>query len=210
MTRWYLGSQNDGLFIIDTPPRPSNDDAIHDRKDGPSLVIPLGDIPKSRAQAIVDAHNSELLASRLAKQGPAWQGIESAPQDGTPIWVCNRLYTENGFLPLAVRWKTYHPNAKGEACWRDMHGHKVGGLTHWRPLPPSPVGGEPTEGQSPTLPHDVVNLVIAGREMFDLGYAPDHAEANALDRALDAFSSRVPYENQPDDEAPSPVGGSES
>lgn len=25
-TAWYVGSQNDGLFIIDQPPRPSTDD----------------------------------------------------------------------------------------------------------------------------------------------------------------------------------------
>lgn len=67
-----------------------------------------------------------------------WRTMESAPKDGAPIWVCNRLYTENGFLPLAVRWRTYHPNAKGEACWRDVHGHKIENITHWRPLPAPP------------------------------------------------------------------------
>jgi len=49
------------------------------------------------------------------------------------------------------------------------------------------------------LPQDVINLVIAGREMLDLGYSPDHAEADALDRALEAFSSRVSFENQPEE-----------
>jgi len=30
MKRWYLGSMNDGRFIIDTPPRPSNELALED------------------------------------------------------------------------------------------------------------------------------------------------------------------------------------
>lgn len=27
---WFIGAQNDGLFIIDKPPRPSTDDPVHD------------------------------------------------------------------------------------------------------------------------------------------------------------------------------------
>lgn len=61
--RWYLGSQNDGLFIINQPPRPSNDHPIHDRKDGPTLAIPIGNMAKDKAQAIVDAHNDAIGAS---------------------------------------------------------------------------------------------------------------------------------------------------
>lgn len=60
LERWYLGSQNDGLFIINTPPRPSNDYPWHDRPDGPTLVIPLSDMPRSEAMKIVDAHNAAL------------------------------------------------------------------------------------------------------------------------------------------------------
>lgn len=29
--RWYVGAQNDALFIINRPPRPSNDDVVPDR-----------------------------------------------------------------------------------------------------------------------------------------------------------------------------------
>ncbi|NTF67914.1 hypothetical protein [Rhizobium rhizogenes] len=51
------------------------------------------------------------------------------------------------------------------------------------------------------LPQDVINLVIAAREVFE---APEWAsdEWNALDKALEVFSSRVPYENEPDAVAP--------
>lgn len=58
--RWYLGAMNDALFIIDAQPRPSNDYVIHDRKDGPELVIPVHGLSDKQAQAIVDAHNSYL------------------------------------------------------------------------------------------------------------------------------------------------------
>lgn len=59
MERWYLGSMNDGLFIINKPPRPSNDHPSHDRTDGPSLVLNVTDLPHVKAQAIVDAHNEQ-------------------------------------------------------------------------------------------------------------------------------------------------------
>lgn len=58
--RWYVGAQNDGCFIIDRPPRPSNDDVVPDRCDGPTKVIPLGTATPGvldLAQAICDAHN---------------------------------------------------------------------------------------------------------------------------------------------------------
>jgi hypothetical protein len=51
------------------------------------------------------------------------------------------------------------------------------------------------------LPQDVINLVIAAREAFDTGGLPV-AEERALDKALEPFSSRVPYENEPDAVAP--------
>jgi hypothetical protein len=60
MERWYLGSMNDGLFIINTPPSPSNDHPFHERMNGPSVVIPVHGLPQDRAQAIVDAHNAAL------------------------------------------------------------------------------------------------------------------------------------------------------
>ncbi len=49
-----------------------------------------------------------------------------------------------------------------------------------------------------SMPQDVINLVIAAREAFDTGTLPDE-ESCALDKALEAFSSRVHYENQLDD-----------
>jgi hypothetical protein len=57
--RWYLGSMNDGLFIIDKPPRPSTDAIVYgnDNPNAPGLVLPVWPLSVERAQAIVDAHN---------------------------------------------------------------------------------------------------------------------------------------------------------
>lgn len=59
--RWYLGAQNDGLFIINRPPRPSNDDI--DPDSGPTLAIPVAGISRQAAQTIVDAHNAAITAA---------------------------------------------------------------------------------------------------------------------------------------------------
>lgn len=46
------------------------------------------------------------------------------------------------------------------------------------------------------LPQDVINLVIAAREAFDSWTLPE-CESRALDKALEPFAERVPYENEP-------------
>ena len=62
MERWYLGSMNDGLFIINRPPRPApNDAGPGEVGDSPTLVVALGDLREDLAQQIIDAHNSALL-----------------------------------------------------------------------------------------------------------------------------------------------------
>ena len=57
------------------------------------------------------------------------------------------------------------------------------------------------------LPQDVINLVIAAREAWETWQLPEE-EFKRLDAALEAFASRVPYENEPDDLPASP-GASE-
>lgn len=47
------------------------------------------------------------------------------------------------------------------------------------------------------LPQDVINLVIAAREACD-SWQLAECEFKKLDHALDAFSERVPYENEPE------------
>jgi len=60
------------------------------------------------------------------------------------------------------------------------------------------------------LPQDVINLVIAARDAFDaISGCGIGAEIEAdLDKALKAFASRVPYENEPD-ALPASPGASE-
>ena len=53
--KYYVGAQNDALYIIDKPPRPSNDDQWHDRPDGPNVIAKVYD--HSLAQKIADALN---------------------------------------------------------------------------------------------------------------------------------------------------------
>ena len=106
--RWYLGSQNDGLFIIDMPPRPSNDDQWHDRPDGPSLVIPLGAMSREKAQAIVDAHNEAILAAepvgpvlwgRAPKTGE-WQQIDDGSHTAEEVAAFEATYMAAGWTDL--------------------------------------------------------------------------------------------------------------
>lgn len=76
-----------------------------------------------------------------------WHPIDTAPKDGTTVLLCHeKTYDMNGFAPIAAKWRTYHPNAKGEPEWRDTNGTRFQGMTHWMPLPASPteqtVGGD--------------------------------------------------------------------
>ncbi|KAB2679773.1 hypothetical protein [Brucella pseudintermedia] len=57
-------------------------------------------------------------------------------------------------------------------------------------------------------PQDVINLVIAAREACDTWLLPE-CEFKLLDKALEAFSERVPYENEPDALPSAPSEGAE-
>jgi len=50
----------------------------------------------------------------------------------------------------------------------------------------------------PNLPEDVIELIISAREFWDANN-DFSAESRALDKALEAFAERVPYENEPED-----------
>lgn len=62
-----------------------------------------------------------------------------------------------------------------------------------------------TPPNADALPQDVINLVIAAREVMDAGHTGE--EFDALLYAAEAFSSRVPYENYPTDEGDGPSTG---
>lgn len=59
----------------------------------------------------------------------------------------------------------------------------------------------PTEPVPVPLPQDVINLVIAARELVYSGAVRTGVqEGEALDKALEAFASRVPWDNEPDND----------
>lgn len=58
--------------------------------------------------------------------------------------------------------------------------------------------GEPPEEKATALPPDVVALVLAAREFWEANEDMSD-ESRALDKALEAFAERIPYENEPDD-----------
>jgi hypothetical protein len=55
--KWYVGVMNDAPFIIDAPPRPSTDDCVHDRKDGPDFVVRVHGLRDQDVKDIVEEHN---------------------------------------------------------------------------------------------------------------------------------------------------------
>lgn len=73
--KWYVGCLNDAPFIIDAPPRPSTDDCVHDREDGPGFVVRVHGLGDQDVQDIITEHNrvvSDLVETkaylRLAHQ----------------------------------------------------------------------------------------------------------------------------------------------
>lgn len=68
-----------------------------------------------------------------------WQPIATAPKD-EHTWILVASANSPAHYMMIVSWRTYHPNAKGQATWRDVAGVKVDErrITHWAPLPESP------------------------------------------------------------------------
>lgn len=65
--KWYVGVMNDAPFIINTPPRPSTDDCVHDREDGPDFVVRVHGLRDQDVQDIITEHNrvvSDLLETK--------------------------------------------------------------------------------------------------------------------------------------------------
>jgi hypothetical protein len=64
---WHIGTMNDGLFIINAPSRPSNDDVWHERPDGPTVILNVTELPAEKAVKIVEVMNR---ISGLASPSP--------------------------------------------------------------------------------------------------------------------------------------------
>lgn len=80
-------------------------------------------------------------ARRTTPDREAWQPIETAPRDGTPIIGCTfHPQLMHLYAPCTIFWAAYHPNSEGEKTWRTsaICGNKMKGVTHWMPLPTAP------------------------------------------------------------------------
>lgn len=78
---------------------------------------------------------------RTTPDREAWQPIETAPRDGTPIIGCTfHPQLMHLYAPCTIFWAAYHPNSEGEKTWRTsaICGNKMKGVTHWMPLPTAP------------------------------------------------------------------------
>jgi hypothetical protein len=95
-TPWYVGVMNDCAFIINKPPRPSNDEVWHDRPDGPEVICKMGptELDTANAALIVLAVNErDALKAELADMTA---GIESAKR--LSLAVNDALRDENSSL----------------------------------------------------------------------------------------------------------------
>lgn len=91
-----------------------------------------------------------------------------------------------------------HDDSANERCRSAIHHHRwsIDAVLRIR----SALAEQPAPVEAVVaVPADVVELVIAAREAWE--DPEDEERHTALDRALEAFASRVPYENDPDDEA---------
>lgn len=55
------------------------------------------------------------------------------------------------------------------------------------------------QGDQEALPQNVIDLVIAAREYIYTSHQPDDEGYKAVDAALEAFASRVPWDDEPED-----------
>lgn len=78
----------------------------------------------------------------LAKQGEpvAWQSIETAPKDGTPILVLDTYTYRNdpNKTPHHIHRSVYWHDESGWVIHEDGEILDEDSLTHWMPLPPAP------------------------------------------------------------------------
>jgi len=62
--------------------------------------------------------------------------VEKEPlRDGTCFLSAYKYV--GGWVYTQTKFGTFHPNAKGDSCFRDVVGHKVT-FTHWAFIPNSP------------------------------------------------------------------------
>jgi len=84
----------------------------------------------------------ELAAAASSSHEPArkegWISVKDRlpSKDGTWFLCAHKYVTE--WVYTQVRYGSYHPNAKGKECFRDISGHKVNAFLYWQPLSEPP------------------------------------------------------------------------
>jgi hypothetical protein len=63
--KWYIGTMNDGLFIIDQPPQPAPVDYACGMNHDVNVIAAMGN-DRVRAEAIVAAHNEAVANARAS------------------------------------------------------------------------------------------------------------------------------------------------
>jgi hypothetical protein len=97
VAEWYLGTQNDILYIIDGPPCDGNDQPIHDHGPDILLRVPAGREADEFAKQVVELHNKSLT--------------RPAPRAAVPVEVVKRYFDARHAYDLASGPKGYKPAA---------------------------------------------------------------------------------------------------
>ena len=86
--------------------------------------------------------------ARATERESGWQPIETAPRDGTLIWLNEFGTLEPDMIPMAGRYR--RTELRPEGIWVDWHGRGNYRPTHWMKIsakieddaPPNPTTGE--------------------------------------------------------------------
>ncbi|NTJ46553.1 hypothetical protein G6K93_05935 [Agrobacterium rhizogenes] len=183
------------------------------QSDGSSSLVSRED-----RETIINSCHDLLIASRssptpkAAQEPAAVKALEwSEPRkpDGKESFYDHCIATS----PLGeyrIEWKSWKGEGDGYGvdstlgwvgCEYTLDAAKAAAQADYEQRIRSAISQSDPATEMAALPQDVINLVIAAREAFDI-FSLQEQESTALDKALDAFSSRVPYENEPDDAAP--------
>jgi hypothetical protein len=164
--------------------------------------MPDHDAVLSRLRALSGADREPLPPHVIAAAWGAWQsrhggklGPGPAFREAIEAAIAARSAPVEAKQPVARVWSVSEavaPPGMQVACVKVTVGQslKVGDRLYSAPLPPLYA--------APPLAQDVINLVVAAREFWDANNDLS-AESKALDKALEPFAGRVPYENELDE-----------
>jgi len=81
---WYIGTMNDGLFIIDQPPQPAPVDYTCGMNHDLNVIAAMGN-DKARTEAIVAAHNEAIRTLKMEQLGINEQDVWETRQNGAGL-----------------------------------------------------------------------------------------------------------------------------